>query len=81
MVTKTMACVKCGGAMEEGFVLDRGHYDTRKVTEWVEGEPEPSLWLGLKTSGRAVLKVATWRCTDCGFLESYARKPLYKATS
>lgn len=58
--------------MEAGFLMDRGHYDSKRVSEWVEGEPESSFWHGLKTSDRKVLKVVVFRCESCGYLESYA---------
>lgn len=64
-------CPKCAGAMERGFLLDQG-YGTFAAAEWVEGTPEKSLWTGLKLRGKTKLKVATWRCRRCGFLESYA---------
>ena len=58
--------------MEEGFVLDRGHYDTKRVNTWVEGEPVKSFWVGTKVRGKEQYKVKTFRCVSCGFLESYA---------
>ncbi len=42
-----------------------GHY-------WQDGLPEHSLWTGLKTSGHQQLPITTYRCTKCGYLESYA---------
>lgn len=64
-------CPKCAGTMERGFLLDRTQ-GTYAVTEWVAGEPVKSLWIGLKLRRKTRLKVATWRCRRCGFLESYA---------
>jgi len=68
-----LACPKCGGAMEAGFILDKG-IPTGSVSssEWVDGTPEPSIWTGLKLRGRERHPVTTYRCTACGFLESYA---------
>ena len=65
------SCPKCAGAMERGFVVDQG-YGVVTVGEWVPGEPVKSFWTGLKLPGKTRLKVATWRCRRCGFLESYA---------
>lgn len=65
------SCPKCAGAMERGFVVDQG-YGTFAVGEWVAGEPVKSIWTGLKLRGTTRLKVATWRCRRCGYLESYA---------
>ena len=39
---------------------------------WIEGAPEKSFWIGIKTRGRRKLKIETWRCGRCGYLESYA---------
>lgn len=69
------ACPRCQGQMQRGFVPDKGHGDGLKVPEWLEGQPEPSFWRGLKTKGRERFAVQTFRCTRCGFLESYANPP------
>jgi len=58
--------------MEEGFILDRGHHSSKSVSQWVEGEPERSIWTGIKTKDRNMYQVATYRCGGCGYLESYA---------
>jgi hypothetical protein len=57
--------------MQEGFVLDRDQ-GAKHVAEWYEGEPVPSVWTGLKTSGKAHFKIRSYRCPQCGYLESYA---------
>ncbi len=66
-------CPKCQGSMTEGFVPDLEGHNSRKVSTWVEGAPEKSFWMGLKTSNKAKYDIQTWRCSRCGFLESYAR--------
>jgi predicted nucleic-acid-binding Zn-ribbon protein len=71
MPGSTRACAKCGGEMEEGFVLDYT-YGGRLQSGWVEGEPERSLWRGIKLRGKEQLPVFTFRCSRCGYLESYA---------
>ena len=65
-------CPRCGGPMEQGFVLDRAHGDSMRTQEWLEGEPVKSFWSGLKTKGREKHPVRTFRCERCGYLESYA---------
>ena len=67
----TVECPKCRSKMEEGFTLDqtRNAVDTSK---WVDGPPEKSFWKGLKTRGKKQIPVATYRCSKCGYLESYA---------
>ena len=65
-------CPKCGGRMTEGFVIDEG-YGTAHVSTWQQGEPRKSFWTGIKKSKKEQIKVETWRCDRCGYLESYAR--------
>lgn len=67
-----MNCPKCNAEMEEGFTMDRGHYDSPSVETWVEGVPERSFWSGIKTEGKEQFAVTTYRCEGCGYLESYA---------
>ena len=72
MTQPVINCVKCEGFMEEGFIVDRGHYDSTRVETWVEGKPVKSFWTGIKVSDRQQFKVRTFRCANCGYLESYA---------
>jgi hypothetical protein len=39
----------------------------------VEGQPEESIWTGTKTRGKHQVRITTYRCTGCGYLESYAK--------
>lgn len=68
----TLECPKCHNKMEDGFIMDEG-YGTVHASRWVEGPPEKSVWTGTKTSGRNKVQVTTYRCTACGYLESYAK--------
>jgi predicted RNA-binding Zn-ribbon protein involved in translation (DUF1610 family) len=67
-------CPRCGGSMEVGFLMDasvaRGYAEP---TRWAEGQPIPSIWSGVKNKVRR--RVDTYRCTECGYLESYAVTP------
>lgn len=59
--------------MDNGFIIDSyiwagGYFQSR----WVEGTPVQSWWSGLNLRGKRVICVSTYRCTSCGFLESYA---------
>jgi hypothetical protein len=65
-------CPKCQGSMKEGFIIDHTHGGARTVGSWVEGKPEKSIWTGLKLGGRKPAPIEVWRCSRCGFLESYA---------
>jgi len=65
-------CPKCRTAMDPGIMLDRGDHNYLNTVEWLEGKAEKSFWTGLKTKGKERLPVQTWRCSRCGYLESYA---------
>lgn len=67
------ACPKCQSTMKPGFTLDHT-YGSRAAAAWVEGEPEGSIWVGVKLGGRKVLQIETWRCSKCGYLENYAKE-------
>jgi len=73
-MARTRTCPKCQASMVEGFVIDQG-YGVRTVSSWLEGPPQKSRWTGVKLGGRTPVEIATWRCTSCGFLESYAVPP------
>lgn len=61
-------CPKCKGTMEPGIVRDY----------WAENGFEPALWspanekLHLFSKGTKV-KITAYRCTNCGYIESYAK--------
>jgi hypothetical protein len=57
--------------MVEGFVIDKEHGGTG-VSRWVEGLPDKSFFGNVRLRGRKPVEIVTWRCTRCGFLESYA---------
>jgi len=71
MASRSLDCPRCRGTMERGFIVDES-YGAQKTQKWVEGEPVYSLWTGLKLRGKVRLEVATYRCSRCGYLESYA---------
>jgi hypothetical protein len=58
--------------LEEGFTLDRGHHNQNTQATWVEGKPARSFWTGVASRNRVKRKITTYRCSRCGFLESYA---------
>lgn len=60
--------------METGFLLDHTHGGTTQ-SSWIDGHPKRSFWVGLDLKGRRRLRVTTYRCTRCGFLESFAPSP------
>jgi hypothetical protein len=73
MTARPEECPRCRGSMQEGFTVDRGHGDRRRIPAWTAGPPEKSWFLGIRTKGRESYPVTTYRCSRCGYLESYAR--------
>lgn len=58
--------------MERGYVLDHGYGTTAYPSAWIVGLPEWSRWTGLKLRRKTKLPVTTYRCPNCGRLESFA---------
>ena len=73
MSDRAPACPRCGASMEPGYILDET-YGKVGSEKWVEGEPQYSIWTGLKLRGKQRLQVTTYRCRGCGYLESYAEE-------
>ena len=48
---RSLTCPRCTGSMEAGYIVDEG-YGTRTVAKWIEGEPQRSIWTGLKLRGK-----------------------------
>ena len=65
-------CPKCNGTMVQGFIFEIDG-PMRKVSTWVEGAPEKSFWQSAKVQADKCVPVGSFRCSACGFLESYAR--------
>jgi hypothetical protein len=67
------ACSKCGGQMEEGFILDDGR-NGASVTSWIAGKPEFGFF-GVKSADKINHQIVSFACVECGYLESYIRRP------
>ena len=65
-------CPKCNGGMEQGFVADHAH-GPRLVSRWAPGAPVKSFWMGTKIAEQRLIPIGAYRCSSCGYLESYAR--------
>ena len=73
MITKAIQCPKCNGEMAQGFIFDRADGGNRRVINWVEGAPKKSdFWTVTRVPEEKCVPVGTFRCSVCGFLESYA---------
>lgn len=77
MVTE-IECSRCDGKLVKGFIYDLGHYEHKEQQVWVEGEPERSVWSGVKTKDRNAYSVDPYRCLDCGHLEFYTTEQAAK---
>lgn len=73
MTGQAPACVKCGGEMRQGFVVEVARSRAYPNT-WIEGAPEEHYLRGLKMKGRDTYPISTFRCPACGYLESYAHE-------
>ena len=63
------SCIKCGGIMEEGFIVDNDRYP--QVSKWVIGVPSMRLFGTVKADRQDQFRVRTFACMNCGYLESY----------
>ena len=72
MAANVNSCPKCNGKMEQGFIVDlaQGVY----VSQWAPGAPKKSFWTKTKLPVKQMIPIGSFRCMDCGFLESYARE-------
>jgi predicted nucleic-acid-binding Zn-ribbon protein len=69
---KDLTCIKCNGEMELGFLRD--HVGGASVPgQWIAGAPEQG-WSGTaKIRNKTRYEVEVFRCSECGYLEQYAR--------
>ena len=72
MSSEPSRCPKCDGEMVQGFTFE-SEGPRRMVSTWIEGAPEKSFWQSAKVRAEMCVPVGTFRCSACGFLESYAR--------
>jgi hypothetical protein len=64
---------ECNGEMVQGFIVEWSQGGGRRVSSWVGGAPEKSFWHGTSVPTEKYVPVGTFRCSACGFLESFAR--------
>jgi hypothetical protein len=65
-------CSKCNGQMEEGIVVDL-NYQGAIPSMWVEDRPGNGAVSGAVHNDKRKVKTITYRCSSCGFLDSYAK--------
>jgi hypothetical protein len=61
--------------MVQGFIVDWGQGGARRVLNWVEGSGKAS-GTARKLRRRSRWQCENFRCSQCGFLESFARPEL-----
>jgi predicted nucleic-acid-binding Zn-ribbon protein len=62
------SCPKCKGAMVQGIVRDYFDNNSFEQTAWSPGHPKQHIF-----SQGTRIKITVYRCSNCGFLESYAK--------
>ena len=68
----TRSCPKCGGRMEQGFLLELADSNVGRPTQWVGGKPEKNWFGAVKSKGKDQYAVESFRCSRCYLVESYA---------
>lgn len=64
-------CIRCHSHMETGYIADFS-YGGYVQQNWSPGEPKTGFWKTLKIKAGQFVPVTTFRCPECGYLESYA---------
>lgn len=57
--------------MEAGYISDSQITESKAET-WKAGKTSKSVWACLTESDKKAFEVSIYRCTNCGYLESYA---------
>jgi hypothetical protein len=55
--------------MEEGVTLD---LESRRIQTWLRAPVEAKWLTGIKTRGKELVPVITYRCPKCGYLKTFA---------
>jgi hypothetical protein len=71
-MTLQLNCPKCKGQMQEGLVVDF-NYAGVLPSMWVQGQVQMNAGAGSNMNGKKKIKTVTYRCADCGYLDSYAK--------
>ena len=72
MSDRDKSCPKCNRSMELGFTTDFS-YGMILQASWTPGVPVPRRFVGgIKYRKEHARPIVTYRCSGCGYLESYA---------
>lgn len=55
--------------MEEGVTVD---LESRRTQSWLRGPVEVKWLTGVRTRGKELLPVVSYRCPRCGYLKTFA---------
>jgi hypothetical protein len=66
-----LKCSKCKGEMQEGLVVDLGYAGILR-SMWMEDQVGNSGASRTVDNNKRKVKTITYRCLNCGFLDSYA---------
>lgn len=67
--TTEPTCPKCNGAMEAGIIRDYFASNGFDTSVWCSSRKKAHFFSKNKT-----IKITVFRCTKCGYLESYAKE-------
>lgn len=71
-------CVKCDGEMKRGLVATIGERSfSARSAFWMELKIRDYVQLSHTSDEVEKYSIATYRCVDCGYLESYATERQY----
>ena len=64
-------CSKCNSDMQQGVVVDLSYAGILR-SMWVEDQADKNV-AGTADTHKRKVKTITYRCSNCGFLDSYAK--------
>jgi hypothetical protein len=66
-------CPKCKIQMQQGYILDAMYGNlVTTPSKWSGGKPKKILTFALPSTDKKSTEITTYRCPECGYLESYA---------
>jgi hypothetical protein len=69
LMPKPQTCPECNISMEAGVTVD---LESRRTQTWLRGPVEIKRLMGIKTRGKELLPVVSYRCPQCGYLKTFA---------
>ncbi len=71
-MAKPERCSRCDGELVEGYIVDTIIGADARSATWAQGRPKKALLSGvMPSSGLDPVPITTYRCKECGLLESY----------